>query len=405
MKPRIFSTYNIKTIEKSNSADIKAFLNRAFQKHYNSGNKLKLQLIGELNSTTKDLLIHNKKRIISLDIQVFGNEDFSLGEDISFELLESLSAVTMGRRSTLYRAIVDIESLIVKHAQNLKNLSIDLKFSDGVVDSLTVPSLPVLESLVLCSECDHAVWPLIDKCRPSLTSLDVNILDMEISRNDPNFSRSMYRIQNLNHLKLRRSNSLEFLIKNANQLLSLSMDATVKIPIELPNLLMLKELNINNNCQLPLLTMCKETLECLVYCKGSLENIQDYFVIPQLTSLYIRGCHTKDFQKLMINNHMSLEFLFLSHVKNAVYSLGDEVKMEQMKLVVLRSDEGQYRFDGNDKARMAKICPNADVYLMKKEGDEKIRCLVKSYHKRKGFTTDIDHIFLTRFQEHMDKRR
>ena len=162
--------------------------------------KLDLQFPRELNQAMKRLLVNQQNKVTSLEVQVWKNMEFLMEENIRFENLEIL-ALICGKEDGYdqeMKAVCDY--MIGKYADKLKKLKIE-----GLQVNLVVPDLPLLDSLILYDVCSDANWTLLDKCKQTITSMDM--VDCALGappgfqNDDPNRNDVFY-IPNLKHLKL-----------------------------------------------------------------------------------------------------------------------------------------------------------------------------------------------------------
>ena len=128
--------------------------------------KLHLQFQGKMNATMIEMTEDFKDKITSLDIRVEDNEDLLLQPSFIFKSLESLTLT--GGCCTDDTMVRVYETMLAKHANNLKKLRIDNLEKNLRDPNLRVPNLPVLESLELRNIDyipDNVVWPQFPKLR------------------------------------------------------------------------------------------------------------------------------------------------------------------------------------------------------------------------------------------------
>jgi hypothetical protein len=148
----------------------------------------------------KRLLVNQQNKVTSLEVQVWKNMEFLMEENIRFENLEIL-ALICGKEDGYdqeMKAVCDY--MIGKYADKLKKLKIE-----GLQVNLVVPDLPLLDSLILYDVCSDANWTLLDKCKQTITSMDM--VDCALGAppgfqtDDPNRNHVFY-IPNLKNLIL-----------------------------------------------------------------------------------------------------------------------------------------------------------------------------------------------------------
>ena len=328
------------------------------------------------------MLMNYMKNIISLDIQVGGNEDFLIKPNLIFCNLESLSIRSTNSHRT------SIECMIAKHANHLNNL--ELNGLLGRIVDLTVPALPVLDSLVLDGIGTKAVWSILQVCKYTITSLEIRGTMMNSPSNyehaqDTNSSiESRYRIPNIKCLVLRGFNSLDLVLCNANTLVSLTL-MDVEIPPVWTEFPQLKELNIRGGGLLSILAKCKETLECLVF-SGYDCNIDEYAtVIPKLTDLYL--LNPKMCSKFLSVNNKNIEFLYLNSVSTEQFN--DCVQLERIKRVIMKSSFS-CNYDKKDKTKLLRLCPNSRVTILNEKNMIETGEFMKSRCRRRDYNIDVD---------------
>ena len=379
----MFSTFNIKFSMMSKSAEIMATLSRAMDKSHNKCNTLKLVFEEDLSPILKELLIRYQNSIEALDIKITECEVFFIDPLMKFHLLESLSVEFLNHKSIT-------ESLIVRHASKLKKLRVR-KFWN--IDNLNVPSLPVLESLSLVHiNRPGPAWSLFRASKQTLTSLDIRYIDMNtqppINDAEENEAVSIYQAPNLQNLVLMGNMATKILIHNANNLVSLTL-WRVDLPLEVPDLPLLRELVISwsdRNHSLLILSKCKESLKRLVLIHSSLNDYP--ITLPQLTDLFIIGKDLK-FAKFISYNHKSLEFIYLKDAYHDMITLNDCVKLDRVKIVVIKfSNEGK-RIPEEDKARISDLCPNANILIWNKKNNDELVEFMLNHHKKSGFNSEL----------------
>lgn len=359
--------------------------------------KLDLQFPRKLNQTMKRLLVNQQNKVTSLEVQVWKNMEFLMEENLRFENLESLTLICGKKYGYDQEMKAVCEYMIGKYADKLTKLKIE-----GLQVNLVVPDLPLLDSLDLYDVCSDANWTLLSKCKQTITSMDMN--DCELGAppgfqiDDPNRNDVFY-IPNLKNLMLNTCVpfTINFLIFNASHLESLTVYC-VDIPMNLnlgwkdyPNL---RELEIHFYRLLPLLEKSRRTLECLVI--QDIPYALNYVgVLPKLTDLYLIAVDDPEVSNVVADNYLSLEIMFLNGVD--VSSLDDGMRMEKMRMVVLRSETGIYSFTDQDREKMARLCPNAKVIMLEKETKIEIMDYLRSRRKMKGFKMNMAYKFIEEF--------
>ena len=372
-----FNNLYINGIRTKNCDDIKRSLSVAMKKAH-APEKLHLQFVGKMDATMIEMTVDYKESITSLGISAKDNEDLLLQPSFIFKSLAGFYLNLFGcTDETMVRVC---EAMLVKHANNLKNLVvIHLK------KNLTVPNLPKLNALALEYVNEEAAWNILEHCRPTITSLDVLMTDMISPLLDSN--SSPYEIANLNHLRLSRSNAFNFVLFNAEHLVSLELRVWGLVHIsedfvwpQFPNL---RELKIDDSKCLPILMNSRETLEHL-FISSILSSNGDYasVVIPRLTDLQLLRVNDTFIHKICNSNHISLEFMHLRGTE--IPKLYDGTKMERIRNVVLESDALK-SLTAQDRERMSEICPNAEVVIMDWENRKEIGDQIRSRFKSRNF--------------------
>ena len=392
--------FNVTFVLSCNSNEIINTLGRAFNKPQFKDNTLNLQFCKQLTPDEKKLFISYQKRIVALDIIIFRGYDFLMEPSMKLDLLESLSIV-LRRYNEPINMRYYTEALIFKHASTLKKLclkddNINLRRS---FDDLDVPALPCLESLIVSRLHTETVWSLFGASKQTIASLDIGDVDVDTHppiKND-NEASTIYQFPNLHTLAIYNSNFTKLLTYNANNITSLTL-LNVVIPSDVPELPKLRELTILNcydENYSHIFSMCKESLKCLVF-NGIF--FDDYNVdLPQLTDLYVKHSR-KTSGKFLSYNNKSLEFLCLENVDPEMIILDDNVKLKRIKVVVLKHLYGDYTYNEKDKARMAELCPNAEILIWGRQNIDDMNDFVKSHHTKRGFSTIMIRTILDYFQ-------
>jgi hypothetical protein len=302
-----------------------------------------------LSKALRHILEENNESIISLDIPIyaFNQDEKNLDQlDFSFGSLESLS---LGYHWMDDGFDSDNDSLfqgfLAKHSQNLKNLK--FKGVNDKIERLSVPPLPLLESLALDnvdSECSRTV---IGQTRKTIRSLEIigTYVEQGLSNAPAIPSHFLYRIINIKHLTLDRSKSFNYVLYNVKNIVSLDLIKVSSFPVDtdLPPLPNLRELCIAGDNLLPILTKCRETIQLLLiwdmYNITSHKNFTN-ILMPRLTDLYMISVSIILANILLSDHQKSLEFLCLSNVN--LLNLNEDMRMSGMKSVVLASDRQRY---------------------------------------------------------------
>lgn len=385
----LFWTYTIKNILGWNCADIMQTLSKAMSKPHNINNKLNLVFEGEIDKYLIKLLMLNnyKNKIISLYLNLYGSEQVLLEPSLTFDMLETLS---IKARKEAHRGI--IETMLSKHANTLTTFILVDCFE--TLDDLTVPSLPGLKSIKLRYLSNTAAFSLLRACKQSVTSLNIQACGGTPPSNEiPDLSN--YYLPNLRDLKIREGHQYcmydedllddhnwNFLIHNAKNLESMSLKGYVKPGLQIPDLPKLKEFEFGfGRGHLPILEKCKETLQCLHI--GFYNSSDEFFSdLPKLTTLFLSGSRHRS--KFLSSNKESLEFLHIDHIEPG-FNLGDSVKLENMKNVVLNYTYCECSNDmDQDRVKMQELCSNANVIIVINENRKNKR----SYFRKNGFTAD-----------------
>ena len=345
---------------------------------------LEMEFLGKFNRTMRNITVDYKDKITSLDIDVYCNADLLLQQNFHFECLESL------KLSNFCPCNDDIvkacEAMLDKHANNLKNLKLEDFFSKN----LRVPDIPKLDSLTLYIVGEEAAWNILEKCRPSITSLVIDDTEMESPpfNNDDSNKTAVYQIPNLEHLNITFSKAFKFVIFNADYLVSLELSFIRDIPEDFvwpqfPNLRELSIISIFGVNYLPILINCRDTLERLILDACTYDYGYSGLIMPRLTDLYIiiHEDNVSFTSKFCSSNYKSLEFLFLMGSCLPNYDGG--IKMERMRNVVLGYNSPSYT--EQDRERMAVMCPNAEVIILSEEKRGEMRDLVISRFKQRNF--------------------
>ena len=373
-----FNTLHINGIREWNCVDIKRGLSVAMKKP-NAPEKLHLQFDDELNATMIEMTEDYKDKITSLGIRAKDNEDLLLQPSFIFKSLESLSLyLNCCTDDTMVRVC---ETMLAKHANNLRNL--DIRY---LKKNLRVPNLPELDSLDLAYVDEEAAWKILEQCRPTITRLNLNRTDL--NSRPINSNSAAYVIPNIKHLRIVCSKAFNFVHFNAEHLVSLElMVGHDYIPdnVEWPQFPKLRELKIcGSKCLpiLPILMNSRETLENLYI--EYLDDPSDYasVVMPRLTDLHLDFVDNEFTNKICSSNHRSLEFMTLGMID--LPNLDDGIKMERMRNVMLMSN-----YTAQDRERMTELCPNAEVVIMSRENEMEIRDQYRSRCKSKKFSLDF----------------
>ena len=365
-----FNTLHINGIYWKNCDEIKRSLSFAMKKAH-APEKLHLQFDGKMNATMIEMTEDYKDKITSLGISVKYNEDLILQSSFIFKSLKSLSLDVFSCSDAAIRVC---ETMLAKHANNLKKLRID-----DLEKNLRVPNLPVLESLTLSIVDEEAAWNIFEHCRPTLSRLDLISTDM--NSQPLNSNSEAYEIPNIEHLKIVYSKAFNFVHFNAEHLVSLELWKKDYIPdnVEWLQFPKLRELKINYSKYLPILMNSRDTLEHLYLEDIVIPDIAyASMVMPRLTDLHLIRVYNAFTSKICSSNHRSLEFLVLS--RNAPLNLDDGIKMERMRNVVLF-----FNCTAQDRERMIGLCPNAEVVIMSRENRKEIRDQMRSRCKSKKF--------------------
>ena len=381
----IFNKFHIIGISEYNCLKIRRALFVAMNKSH-PPEILKLHFEGKMTQTMRKMKEDYKVNIISLDIEVNGNEDLLLQPSFVFRYLESLS---LDFSCCDYNTMVPVfEAMLDKHASNLKSLKLKslqktLKLN-GLEEKVRVPALPVLDSLELDLIGEDAARTILEQSRPTISSLVMSRTLHSIPfRNDDYNNSLVYQIPNIRYLRFEISNDFGFVMCNANHLISLNLRFIRGIPnyIEWPQFPNLRELSIDDNDFIPILKNSRETLECLVmfFILSPPDEHAD-MVMPRLTDLYLHYINDAFSSKICNSNNRSLEFLYLCG--KDIPNLNEGIRMESMRNVVLWDKTPQ------DRERMLGICPNAEVVLFSDNNKNEIiemRDMIRTRCKRRNF--------------------
>ena len=381
-----FNTLHINGINTENCDDIKISLSVAMKKAH-APEKLNLQFEGKMNATMREMTEDYKDNIISLGIRIMDNEDLLLQPSFIFKSLESLSL--NGGCCTDDTMVRVCETMLAKHANNLRNLKIRY-----LKKNLRVPNLPVLDSLTLWDVDEEAAWNILEQCRPTITRLHLRCTPM--NSRPINSNSAAYEIPNIEHLKIEYCEAFYFVHFNAEHLVSLEFKVHEHIDfipdnVEWPQFPKLRELKIRGSKCLPILMNSRETLEHL-YLEYIVSPDIAYasVVMPRLTDLHLNNVDNAFKSKFCSSNHRSLEFLYLEGTvlrMRDLPNLDDGIKMERMRNVVLL-----YNNTAQDGERMIGMCPNAEVVIMDEENRKEIRDQMRSRCKSRNFSLDFINI-------------
>ena len=377
LRKSLFNRFCINGIEIQNSVEICKALSVAMTKLH-VPKKIELHFPGKMNEAMKQMTVDYKEAITALDVQVKGNEDLLLQPSYILNSLESLS---LNFLFCDYNTMVPVfEAMLDKHASKLKSLKLHC-----LEEKVSVPPLPVLDSLELNSIGEEAARTILEQSRPTISSLVMHGVE------SPLFNNSVvYQIPNIRHLRLTWCNDIGFVICNANHLTSLELSVIGGIPDDVvwPQFPNLRELIIDDNDNfIPILLNSKETLELLVmlFTPSPPYDIANK-VMPRLTDLYLHYTNDAFSRKICNSNHRSLEFLYFCG--KDVPNLIEGIRMESMRSVVLRDKTTQ------DRERMLGICPNAEVVLYSRNNENEIKDMIKARSKRRDFSIALsDYIF------------
>ena len=158
----LFDTFHIKGINEDNCEDIRRHLVIAMAgKH--APKKLRLEFRDQLTPVKRQMLLDYMEVISFLAISVYDEDkEFLLQQSTLFE---SLGGLKLTFDSFLQNNRAVCEALLVKHALNLKNLEVY-----GLDGNLSVPVLPVIDSLVLALVGKEAAQSLYEQSRNTITS-------------------------------------------------------------------------------------------------------------------------------------------------------------------------------------------------------------------------------------------
>ena len=125
--------------------------------------KLHLEFEDQLTPVKRQMLLDYMEVISFLAISVYDEDkEFLLQQSTLFE---SLGGLKLTFDSFLQNNRAVCEALLVKHALNLKNLEVY-----GLDGNLSVPVLPVIDSLVLALVGKEAAQSLYEQSRNTITS-------------------------------------------------------------------------------------------------------------------------------------------------------------------------------------------------------------------------------------------
>ena len=157
----LFDTFHIK-INEDNCEGIRRHLVIAMAgKH--APKKLRLEFRDQLTPVKRQMLLDYMEVISFLAISVYDEDkEFLLQQSTLFE---SLGGLKLTFDSFLQNNRAVCEALLVKHALNLKNLEVY-----GLDGNLSVPVLPVIDSLVLALVGKEAAQSLYEQSRNTITS-------------------------------------------------------------------------------------------------------------------------------------------------------------------------------------------------------------------------------------------
>jgi len=380
----LFNTFYIKGIVEENAESVSTTLSKAMAKDH-SPKKLELEFKDELNAEMSQILLDYMEFITSLAINVKGDEAFFLLQSTVFKSLESLKLV--GPYSDDESRVAVCEDMLTNHCQQLMNLEIQ----DLDHPNISVPTLPVLESLTLWDVEEGAAWTFLEKTRNTISSF--SILGTDIKPPTPN--PAAYKIQKLEHLslKMNTSNAFKFVLRNAKNLHSLDLGDASRIPENLkwPQFPKLTELSIGYQDKLlPILSNSRDTLKHLIV--DSISSAEEGFAVemPRLTDMYLIKINHEFINKMLRFNCKGLEFLYLSRI--SVSNLDDGIRIESMRRVVLGYNNPAYSEEEREK--FARMCPNAEVVLRNEENLVKSRDLAKARNTGTGFFRDTKRFIL-----------
>ena len=366
LRKSLFNRFCINEIQIQNSVEICKALSVAMTKLH-APKKIELQFYGEMNEAMKQMTVDYKEAITALGVQVNINEDLLLQPSFVFRYLESLY---LDFSCCDYTMASVFEAMLDKHASRLKTLKLY-----GLEEKVSVPPLPVLDSLELNSIGEEAARTILEQSRLTISSLVMHGVESPLFNN-----YVVYQIPNIKHLRLTWCKDIGFVMCNANHLTSLELGVIRGIPDDVvwPKFPNLRELTIYHNNLIPILINCRETLECLVMI-GKYSSIYEYpdMVMPRLTDLYLHYANDAFSRKICNSNHRSLEFLYFCG--KDVPNLIEGIRMESMRNVVLRDKTTQ------DREKMLGMCPNAEVVLYSRNNENEMRDMIRSRCKRRNF--------------------
>lgn len=401
MFPSIFNTFkfqiytNIRHI--CDPEDMYTTLAQAMAKPYSQGKKLDLLFIDEFNQPMKDMFTNFAGNITTLTVDITSSiGEFMSDPNFILNSLEDLTlhcGVTFFNLDKMEQKRPVIEDMINRHASQLTHLKIN-----NYTGHLQLMNMPRLEALTLWDVGSEVAWNIFELCKGTITWLEIDGIRVEEYSPSQSDEILTYDIPSLMVLKLGDiPKNFVFNMVNTDNLVALTLQRDINIPIEFSTLPKLKELTVGDQKWLPLLLKCRATLEFLMY--------TDYtpldwmaLELPRLSDLIILAAvpgvsqYCNNFFAL---NHKNLEFAFLWQVDPV--RLPGDFKMVKMEKVIMRSSIVAYSHQ--DLVDMAELCPKANVYHlghnMTLEDLKEVRGFVKSRIKQKGFKLDIESLALT----------
>lgn len=197
-------------------------------------------------------------------------------------------------------------------------------------------------------------------------------------------------MKNLKHLQLNGCHGFNFVISNAENLMTLNMgnieDEDIPNHTEWPEFPRLRELRVIQFEHMPILLKCYATLECLILGTGNCSTLD--LEMPRLTDLYTCGTNPGYLDFICSSSYRSLEFMSLNDldVLKLNYFMRNK-KMEKMVKVVLNVYSDMSNLEMK-RERLERICPNAEIVILHNEMH--LIHHVESRVKSKGFKIDLE---------------
>ena len=364
MFPSTFNTFKFQIYANRRNIcdpeDMYTTLAQAMAKPFSQGKKLDLHFVDEFNQPMKDMFTNFAGNITTLTVDVTSSiEEFMNDPNFILNSLEDLTLHCGGpffNLDEMEQKRPVIEDMINRHVSHLKHLKINTYSGD-----LQLMNMPMLEALTLWNVGSEVAWNIFDLCKRTITWLEIDRIRVEEYLPNESDEISTYDIPSLMVLKLGNiPENFVFNMVNTDNLVALTLQRDIDIPIDFSTLPKLKELTIGDQKWLPLLLKCRETLEFLMYTDYTPLDLMA-LELPRLTDLIMLAAvpgvsqYCNHFFTL---NHKNLEFAFLWQVDPV--RLPAEVKMVKMERVIMRSSIVAYT--NQDLVDMEELCPKANIY-------------------------------------------